>query len=70
MMPGSKSKLKISPTEMAKMLGKTNPATIQQALRNHTYPIGMAYQTESGRWVYDVPREPFIKFIKTGRVPE
>lgn len=58
----------ITPMEMARMLGKTNAEAIKQALRAGTYPIGMAYMTETGRWVYDVPRKAFEEFIRTGRI--
>lgn len=59
----------ITPEEMARMLGKTNPEPIREALRRGTYPIGMAYQTGSGQWIYDVPRAPFEEFARSGRVP-
>ena len=60
----------ITPEEMARVLGKTNPESIRSALRRGTYPIGMAYQTGSDKWVYDVPRAPFEEFARTGRVPK
>jgi hypothetical protein len=58
----------ISPAEMGRMLGK-NPAPIYEALQRGTYPIGMAYRTKTGRWVYDVPRKPFEEFVRTGKMP-
>lgn len=58
----------ITPSEAAKMLGKVNPATIMSAMRLGTFPFGVAYKTETGRWVYDIPRKPFEEYIKTGRV--
>lgn len=60
----------ITPLEAARMLGKNHAETIKQALRLGTYPIGMAYRTESGRWVYDIPRKPFEEFVKTGKIPK
>ena len=59
----------ITPGEMAKVLGKQNPNTIKAALRRGDYPIGMAYKGPGGQWVYDVPREAFMTFARTGRVP-
>lgn len=46
---------RITPTEMARALGKTNPDPIRAALRGGRYPVGCAYQGPGGRWVYDVP---------------
>ena len=60
----------ITPGEMAKVLGKQNPNTIKAALRRGDYPIGMAYKGPGGQWVYDVPREAFMTFARTGRVPD
>lgn len=38
------SDVMITPREAARMLGKTNPEPIKQALRLGKFPIGMAYQ--------------------------
>ena len=62
--------LLITPAEMARALGKRNPEPIKAALRRGEYPIGIAYKGEGGTWVYDVPREPFMEFVRTGRIPD
>lgn len=56
----------ISPAEVAERLGKTNAESIRAALRAGTFPIGFAYKAE-GKWVYVIPREPFERFMETGR---
>lgn len=57
----------ITPLEMANLLGKKNPESIKIALRNGTFPIGFAYKANK-QWVYVVPREAFMNFVKTGKV--
>ena len=58
----------ITPSEAARMLGKQNPEGIKAALKNGSFPIGMAYQGARKRWVYIIPRKPFENFVKTGAV--
>ncbi len=60
---------RITPAEMARLLGKENPATIRAALRRGDYPVGTAYEGPGGRYVYDVPRAAFMEFLRTGRAP-
>ena len=62
--------IRITPTEMARELGKRNPDPIRAALRRGDYPVGCAYQGPGGKWVNDVPRAAFMEFVRTGRVPE
>ena len=61
---------RITPAEMARMLGKTNPAAIRAALRRGDYPVGTSYRGPGGRYVYDVPRSAFVEFVRTGKPQE
>lgn len=61
--------LQITPTEMARALGKTNPDPVRAAPAPWHLP-GSAYQGPGRKWVYDVPRAAFMEFVRTGRVPE
>ena len=60
----------ITPNEFAELLGKKNPESIREGLKAGTFPIGMAFKTFSGGWVYFIPREPAEYFARTGRIPE
>ena len=57
-----KSEEVISVLEVAKRLGRRKE-TIEQALRNKTFPIGVACKSDSGRYLYIIPRKPFERFI-------
>ena len=52
----------ISVSEAARRLGR-GKATIEQALRAGTFPIGTAYRTTSDRYVYIIPRKAFERFM-------
>lgn len=53
----------ITAREVARILGRT-PATIEHALREGTFPVGTAYKTASGRYVYIIPLEAFERFLR------
>ena len=59
----------ISPDEIAKLLGLGNGETIREGIRNGTFPFGMAFRSNAGRWTYYVPRKPIEEFAKTGKLP-
>ena len=61
----------ISVPDAAKLLG-TAAVKLMQALRAGTFPIGVAFKGagKDERWVYRIPREPFMKFLRTGVVPK
>lgn len=52
----------ISVREAARRLGR-GTATIEQALRTGTFPIGTAYKTAADRYVYIIPRKAFERFM-------
>lgn len=52
----------ISVREAARRLGR-GTATIEQALRAGTFPIGASYKTAAGRYVYIIPRKAFERFM-------
>ena len=61
----------IRPNEMAKALGFQNSESIRRALERGTYPIGFAIPPgPGGKWIYVVPRKPFMEFVRTGKFPE
>lgn len=60
---------RITPEDVAKIMGIKNPETIRVGLRNGTFPIGFAYQGKKN-WVYIIPKEPFEHFARTGRIKE
>lgn len=52
----------ISVKEASRLLGRRKE-TIEQGLRAGTFPIGTAYQTQSGRYVYIIPHKAFDRFM-------
>lgn len=52
----------ISVREAASRLGRGKD-TLEQALRAGTFPIGTAYKTAAGRYVYIIPRKGFERFM-------
>jgi len=62
----------IRPDEMARALGMKSSESIRRSLEIGAYPIGFAYKTDNpaGKWIYIVPRAPFMEFVRTGRFPE
>lgn len=52
----------VSVREVSKRLGRGKD-TIEQALRAGTFPIGTAYKTAAGRYVYIIPRKAFDRFM-------
>ena len=52
----------ISVSDAARRLGR-GKATIEQALRAGTFPIGTSYKTAAGRYVYIIPRKAFERFM-------
>lgn len=53
----------ISSRECARQLGRS-PSTVECGLRNGTFPIGTAYKTDAGRYVYIIPRDAFDRFMR------
>ena len=62
----------VSVSEVAKMLG-CGVTQIRAGLINGTFPIGIAWFTgtkeRDGQWHFKIPREPFMQFLQTGKVP-
>lgn len=56
----------ISAREAAARLGR-GVATIEKGLRDGTFPVGTAYRTAAGRWVYIIPLKAFERFL-TGEI--
>lgn len=52
----------ISVKEAARRLGRGKD-TLEQSLRAGTFPIGTAYKTAAGRYVYIIPRKGFERFM-------
>ena len=71
-MPGGKLPEEfISTREAASLLG-CGAVSIETGLRNRTFPIGWAWNTEEedrrGQWNYRIPRQAFIAALNTGRI--
>ena len=63
----------ITVSEAAKMLG-CGIIQLRMGLINGTFPIGLAWFTGSqdrdGQWHFKIPKEPFMEFLQTGKVPK
>jgi hypothetical protein len=62
----------ISAREAGRRLGRA-PATIEQGLRDGTFPVGTCFKTKSDRFVYIIPEEAFERFMNgeiAGRVKD
>ena len=59
----------ISTREAGTLLG-CNAVSIETGLRNRTFPIGWAWNTEEedrrGKWHYRIPRKALMAAIETG----
>lgn len=53
----------ISASEAARQLGRAT-RTIEQGLREGTFPVGTCYKTAAGRFVYIIPRDAFGRFMR------
>lgn len=57
----------ISVTEASKLLG-CGPEQIKRALRNRTFPVGVAFYgglyEYDGKWSYRIPRQEFYKMFR------
>lgn len=52
----------VSVREACRRLGRGKD-TIEHALRAGTFPIGTAYKTAAGRYVYIIPRKAFERLM-------
>lgn len=57
----------ITVKEAAALIGH-HETTIQQGLRNGTFPIGCAVKMDSGRYSYLIPRPALMRWLETGFV--
>ena len=53
----------ISPREAGRILGR-GTATIEQGLRDGTFPVGTCFKTKSNRFVYIIPEDAFKRFLR------
>jgi len=53
----------ISPREAGRILGR-GTATIEQGLRDRTFPVGTCFKTKAGRFVYIIPEDAFNRFLR------
>lgn len=53
----------ISAKEAAKRL-KRATNTVEQGLRDGTFPVGTCYKTAAGRFVYIIPKDAFERFMR------
>lgn len=53
----------ISPREAGRILGR-GTATIEQGLRDGTFPVGTCFKTKSNRFVYIIPEDAFNRFLR------
>lgn len=63
----------ITVTEVANLLG-CNVQSVRAGLINGTFPVGIAWYSgtkeKNGQWNFRIPREPFIEFLKGGKLKD